>query len=86
MKRPIVVANWKMQLGLKEEEALMDDILNRLEKIKKIAEKVDIIFCPPFFALESVLKKSLSTVCTLIYIRDKIILIITILYMLINCF
>ena len=44
MKRPIVVANWKMQLGLKEEEALMDDILNRLEKIKKIAEKVDIIF------------------------------------------
>ncbi|MDD5625915.1 MAG: triose-phosphate isomerase [Patescibacteria group bacterium] len=57
MKRPIVVANWKMQLGLKEGELLMDDILNRLEKIKKIAEKVDIIFCPPFFALESVSKK-----------------------------
>lgn len=52
MKRPIIIANWKMNLGTKESVKLIKSILKKLKKIKGL----DIVFCPSFISLSSVCK------------------------------
>jgi len=46
MKRKIIIANWKMNLGLKETEVLTKDILIGLKKNLSVLEKVDLVLCP----------------------------------------
>ena len=48
MKKNIIIANWKMNLGLSQTISLTKDILNGLKKIKKDWSKIDIVFCPSF--------------------------------------
>lgn len=58
MEKNIIVANWKMNLGIQETEILAKDILGGLKKIKKL-DKIDAVLCPSFVAL-SVVKNRLS--------------------------
>jgi len=59
MKKAIIIANWKMQLSLKEAKVLAKKILDRLKKIKKKEKKLidfDLVLCPPFVSLLEVSK------------------------------
>ena len=59
MKKSIIIANWKMQLSLKEAKVLAKEILDRLKKIKKKEKKLidfDLVLCPPFISLLEVSK------------------------------
>ncbi len=52
-KKPIIIANWKMNLSFKETKVLAKNILNQLKKIKKGRKSADfdIVLCPPFMSL-----------------------------------
>ncbi|MCX6741385.1 MAG: triose-phosphate isomerase [Candidatus Parcubacteria bacterium] len=52
MKKPIIVANWKMNLGPEETTVLLTDILGSLKKIKNKLTAFDLVFCPNVLALE----------------------------------
>lgn len=52
MKRKIIVANWKMNLGPKEARVLLTDILGGFKKIKNQLTAFDLVFCPNVLALE----------------------------------
>jgi len=52
MKKNIIIANWKMNLCLKETVVLTKDILSGLKKMS--TEKVEIVFSPSFIALPAV--------------------------------
>ncbi len=56
MKYSIIIANWKMQLGIKETEDLAEDILSRIGRLKKKVEKLDVVLCPSPSVLETVSK------------------------------
>ncbi|MGC9048948.1 MAG: triose-phosphate isomerase [Patescibacteria group bacterium] len=56
MKKNIIIANWKMNLGLAQTISLTKDILNGLKKIKKDWSKIDIVLCPSFVYLSEVKK------------------------------
>lgn len=49
MRKPIVAANWKMNMDTVTGYELMDDMLDDLDAI----EGVDVAICPPFLLLES---------------------------------
>lgn len=53
MKKNIIIANWKMNLGSKETETLTKDIINGLKKIKKI-EKIEVVLCPSSTAMSTI--------------------------------
>ena len=48
MRRPLIAANWKMNLG-RTEEALA--LLRRLRPALSAIESVDVAICPPFTVL-----------------------------------
>jgi len=48
MKKKIIIANWKMNLGLPETKILTKEILAGLEKNPSILERLDLVFCPAF--------------------------------------
>ncbi|MFN3301834.1 MAG: triose-phosphate isomerase [Patescibacteria group bacterium] len=52
MKKKIAIANWKMNLNLKETKNLTVEILDGLEKIE--FKNTEIVFCPSFLALKDV--------------------------------
>lgn len=52
MKKPIFVANWKMNLGPEEAKVLLVDILGGLKKIKNQLTAFDLVFCPDVLALK----------------------------------
>src|SRR5436305_1103684 len=49
MRKPIIAANWKMNLDPDVAFELMDDMLEPLDVI----EGVDIVICPPFTSIET---------------------------------
>ncbi len=49
MRKPIIAANWKMNMDTVTGYELMDDMLDALDAI----EDVDVAICPPFILLES---------------------------------
>jgi triosephosphate isomerase (TIM) len=49
MRKPIIAANWKMNLDPDAAFELMDDMLEPLDVI----EGVDIVICPPFTSIET---------------------------------
>jgi len=53
MKKKIIIANWKMSLGLKETGSLTSEILKGLKKIKNL-QNLEIVLCPSFIALPMV--------------------------------
>ncbi|OGF22448.1 triose-phosphate isomerase [Candidatus Falkowbacteria bacterium RBG_13_39_14] len=71
--KPILIANWKMKLGLKESLDLTEKIKKGLiKKESKIhdrfigvqdrwTKKLDVVLCPPFTALSDVRKKIANT-------------------------
>ena len=52
MKLPILVANFKMNLGLEETKVLLNDIFKGLKKIKNKLPVFDLVFCPNQLALD----------------------------------
>lgn len=50
MKKKIIVANWKMNLGSQETEVLAKDILSGLKKNKNL-HKIDVVLAPSFLSL-----------------------------------
>ncbi len=58
-KKPIIIANWKMNPGFKNGEVLINDIVKLLKKSKKRKGllTIDIVFCPPFVSLAEAAKK-----------------------------
>lgn len=54
MKKNIIIANWKMNLGLSQTISLTKDILSGLKKNKKDWAKIDIILCPSYVYLSEV--------------------------------
>ena len=56
MKKPIIIANWKMNLSFKEAKVLAKNILNQLKKARKDKKQADfdIVLCPPFMSLPEV--------------------------------
>ncbi len=53
MKKKIVIANWKMNLNLKETKDLTKKIIQDLKKIKKL-KNLEIVLCPSFPAIFAV--------------------------------
>src|SRR5687767_4500171 len=49
MRKPLIAANWKMNMDTVSGYELMDDMLDQLDAI----ENVDVAICPPFVLLES---------------------------------
>jgi len=49
MRKPIIAANWKMNMDTVTGYELMDDMLDELDAI----EDVEVVICPPFILLES---------------------------------
>jgi len=58
MKKPIIIANWKMQLSFKEAKFLAKEILSRIKKKQKERrfKDFDIVLCPPFMSIAEVAK------------------------------
>ncbi len=59
MKKPIIIANWKMQLSFKEAKILAREILNRIKKIRREKRELrdfDVVLCPPFMSIPEVAK------------------------------
>lgn len=56
MKRKIIIANWKMNLGLPQTILLTKDILNGFKKNKDDFSKIDIVLCPSFTYLSEIKK------------------------------
>ena len=57
MKNKIIIANWKMNLTVKETEKLTENILKGIKKNLKSPNKIDIVLSPSFTALNIVKKK-----------------------------
>lgn len=53
MKKQIIIANWKMNIGLQQTENLAKDILSGLKKIKNL-NKIDVVLCPSYIALSKI--------------------------------
>ena len=49
MRKPIIAANWKMNMDTVTGYELMDDMLDELDAM----EDVEVVICPPFIVLES---------------------------------
>lgn len=50
MRRPLVVANWKMNMTCAQAVAFLNEFLPEVERL----EAVDVVICPPFTAIRSV--------------------------------
>jgi len=57
MRTPIIAGNWKMNLTRGESAALVEDLKQRTAEI----EGVEVVVCPPFTALETVVAKCSGT-------------------------
>lgn len=53
MKNKIIIANWKMNLTIKQTEILTKDIIKEIKKIKNL-DNIEIVLCPSFVALSLV--------------------------------
>jgi len=54
MKKPIIIANWKMQLSLEEAQHLTKEIAGQYKKSKKDLSRIKMVLCPSFTSLEGV--------------------------------
>lgn len=50
MRTPIIAGNWKMNTGVEEAKALVEDLKGRVSDV----ENVEMVVCPPFISLTTV--------------------------------
>lgn len=60
MRRPIVAGNWKMNLTAKEASLLIENLLSGLKENTEIG-LMEIVVCPAFTALQTVVEKTKDT-------------------------
>lgn len=53
MRRYVVAANWKMNKDISSGVVLADEVKKKIEA-KNLAEKVDVVLCPPFILLDKI--------------------------------
>lgn len=55
MKKPIIIASWKMNLSFKQEKDLAQDFFKKIKKVNQIKE-IEIVLCPSFISLSEIAK------------------------------